>query len=159
MTDDQTLIQIRERSFLDLLDLTLVVLRRRPATLGLAAMAGVLPCAAINAWLTSGPDFSLYEGTQMANPAAYGASKGGLDQLTRYLATALAPRVRVNTLSPGGIARQQPAVFAERYAARTPLGRMGTEEDVKGAIAFLASDASAYVTGQSVFVDGGWSAW
>ncbi|MEP6651748.1 MAG: SDR family oxidoreductase [Myxococcales bacterium] len=106
-----------------------------------------------------GPDFSLYEGTAMANPAAYGASKGGLVQLTRYLSTVMAPQVRVNSISPGGIERGQPAAFLERYRARTPLGRLGTEEDLKGAIAFLASDAAAYVTGQNLLVDGGWSAW
>jgi NAD(P)-dependent dehydrogenase (short-subunit alcohol dehydrogenase family) len=108
---------------------------------------------------TLGPDFSLYEGTAMANPAAYGASKGGLIQLTRYLATVMAPRVRVNALSPGGIERGQPSAFQARYRARTPLGRLATEEDLKGAVAFLASDAAAYVTGQNLMVDGGWSAW
>jgi NAD(P)-dependent dehydrogenase (short-subunit alcohol dehydrogenase family) len=106
-----------------------------------------------------GPDFSLYEGTQMGNPAAYGASKGGLIQLTRYLATALAPHVRVNALSPGGIARGQPESFREKYEARTPLRRMATEEDLKGALAYFASDLSAYVTGQHLLVDGGWTAW
>ncbi len=108
---------------------------------------------------TLGPDFSLYEGTAMANPAAYGASKGGLIQLTRYLSTVMAPRVRVNAVSPGGIERGQPAAFLARYRARTPLGRLATEEDLKGAVAFLASDAAAYVTGQNLLVDGGWSAW
>jgi NAD(P)-dependent dehydrogenase (short-subunit alcohol dehydrogenase family) len=107
----------------------------------------------------AGPDMGLYTGTQMANPAAYGASKGALLQLTRYLATVLAPQIRVNAISPGGIERQQPAVFRERYVERTPLKRMGTEEDLKGAIAFLASDASAYVTGHNLLVDGGWTAW
>ena len=106
-----------------------------------------------------GPDFSLYEGTAMANPAAYGASKGALLQLTRYLATTLAPRVRVNAISPGGIERGQPTLFQERYRQRTPLGRMGREEDLMGAIAYLASDLSAYVTGQNLAVDGGWTAW
>lgn len=105
-----------------------------------------------------GPDFSLYEGTAMQNPAAYGASKGGLVQLTRYLSTALAPDVRVNAISPGGIARGQAESFVARYNARTPLGRMATEEDLKGAIAFLASDLSAYVTGTNLMVDGGWTA-
>ena len=105
------------------------------------------------------PDWRLYEGTEMANPAAYGVSKAGLLQLTRYLATSLAPRVRVNAITPGGIWRDQPENFRQRYIARTPLGRMGTEEDMKGAVAYLASDLSAYVTGQNLVVDGGWTAW
>lgn len=106
-----------------------------------------------------GPDFSLYEGTAMGNPAAYGASKGGLLQLTRYLATALAPHVRVNSISPGGIARGQPEAFKKRYEGRAPLGRMASEEDMKGALAYLASDLSSYVTGQHLLVDGGWTTW
>lgn len=106
-----------------------------------------------------GPDMGLYVGTQMANPAGYNASKGGLLQLTRYLATVLAPQVRVNAISPGGVWRNQPEVFHERYNARTPLQRMAHEEDLKGATAFLASDLSAYVTGQNLMVDGGWTAW
>lgn len=106
-----------------------------------------------------GPDFSLYKGTPMANPAGYGASKGGLIQLTRYLSTILAPKVRVNAISPGGVLRGQPASFRRRYQARTPLGRMAVEEDLKGAAAYLVSDASAYMTGQNLVVDGGWTAW
>lgn len=106
-----------------------------------------------------GPNLSLYEGTKMQNPAAYGASKGGLLQLVRYLATTMAPRVRVNALSPGGVWRDHPKEFHERYRDRTPLGRMATEEDIKGAAAFLASDLSAYVTGHNLAVDGGWTAW
>ena len=105
-----------------------------------------------------GPDFSLYDGTTMANPAAYGASKAGLIQLTRYMASALAPRVRVNALTPGGIFRNQPDVFVKRYEGRTLLRRMAREEDFKGPIAFLASDLSAYITGQNIVVDGGWTA-
>lgn len=106
-----------------------------------------------------GPDFRLYKGTSMANPAAYGASKAGLVQLARYLATLLAPQVRVNSVTLGGIARGQPEAFVRRYEQRTPLGRMGTEEDIKGAVAYLASDLSAYVTGHNLIVDGGWTAW
>jgi len=105
------------------------------------------------------PDWSLYRDTTMANPAAYGASKGGLIQLARYLATLMAPAVRVNALTPGGAWRGQPDPFHERYKARTPLRRMATEEDFKGAAAYLASDLSAYVTGQNLIVDGGWTAW
>ena len=106
-----------------------------------------------------GPDPSLYEGTQMGNPAAYGASKAALLQLTRHFATMLAPDVRVNAVCPGGIARGQPRAFVERYERRTPLGRMATEEDVVGAVVYLASDMSRYVTGQTLVVDGGWSIW
>ena len=103
-----------------------------------------------------GPDMSLYKGTSMTNPIAYGVSKGGVLQLMRYLATTLAP-IRVNAISPGGIARNQPESFVERYEKKTPLGRMATEEDLKGAIAYLASDLSAYVTGHNLVVDGGWT--
>jgi len=106
-----------------------------------------------------GPDYALYEGTAMASPAAYGASKGGLIQFTRWLSTTLAPRVRANVISPGGVARGQPESFVERYTARTPLRRMATEEDFRGAVAYLASDLSAYVTGQVLAVDGGWGVW
>ena len=105
------------------------------------------------------PDMSLYAGTEMANPVGYGASKGGLLQLMQYLATLLAPRVRVNCISPGGIERGQPRRFVERYCSRTPLGRLATEDDLRGAVAFLASDMSGYVTGHNLVVDGGWTAW
>ena len=103
-----------------------------------------------------GPDWSFYEGTNMGNPAAYGASKGGLIQLTRWLATTIAPEVRVNAISPGGVFRNQPEEFVKRYEARTPLGRMASEEDFRGAIAYLSSDLSKYVTGQVLSVNGGW---
>lgn len=106
-----------------------------------------------------GPDWSLYEGTNMSNPAAYGASKGGLIQLTRWLATTIAPEVRVNAISPGGVFRNQPEVFVKRYEAKTPLGRMATEDDFRGALAYLASDSSKFVTGQVLQVDGGWGSW
>lgn len=106
-----------------------------------------------------GPDPRLYEGTALGSPAAYAASKAGLLQLTRWLSTTLAPRVRVNAVTPGGVWRNQAPAFTERYEARTPLGRLATEEDLKGAVAYLASDLSAYVTGHNLVVDGGWTAW
>jgi len=106
-----------------------------------------------------GPDWRLYEGTAMGNPAAYAASKGGLLQLSRWLATTIAPHVRVNAISPGGVFRNQPAAFVKRYIDRTPLQRMATEDDFRGAIAFLASDMSRYLTGQNLLVDGGWGGW
>jgi NAD(P)-dependent dehydrogenase (short-subunit alcohol dehydrogenase family) len=106
-----------------------------------------------------GPDLSLYGDTNLGNPAAYAASKGGLLQLTRWLATVIAPAVRVNCLTVGGVWRNQPEDFHQRYLAKTPLRRMATEEDLKGAVAYLASDLSLYVTGQNLIVDGGWTAW
>lgn len=107
----------------------------------------------------SGPNWRLYEGTSMANPAAYSASKGGLMQLTRWLSTTLAPKIRVNAISPGGIFRNQPEIFVKQYEERTPLARMATEDDFRGAIAYVASDLSRYMTGQVLSVDGGWSVW
>ena len=106
-----------------------------------------------------GPDWGLYEGTGMSNPAAYGASKGGLIQFTRWLATTIAPHVRVNVISPGGIFRNQPEVFVRRYVSKTPLARMGSEDDFRGVIAYLATDMANYVTGQNLQVDGGWGVW
>lgn len=106
-----------------------------------------------------GPNFNLYKGTEMANPAAYGASKAALLQLTRYLSTLFAPRIRVNAITPGGVWRKQPNTFHRRYKELTPLKRMATEEDLKGAVAYLASDLSAYMTGQNLVVDGGWTTW
>ena len=106
-----------------------------------------------------GPDLSIYEGTDMNNPAAYSVSKGGLIQLTRWMSTVLAPNIRVNTISPGGIARNQPENFVDRYTKKTPLKRMGTEQDIIGPVIYLASDLSSYVTGQNLIVDGGWGVW
>lgn len=106
-----------------------------------------------------GPYWGLYEGTDMTNPAAYSASKGGLLSTTRWLATALAPKVRVNMVSPGGIERGQNAQFLDRYNKRTPLGRMGTENDISGMVSLLLSPEGAYITGQHMLIDGGWTAW
>jgi NAD(P)-dependent dehydrogenase (short-subunit alcohol dehydrogenase family) len=106
-----------------------------------------------------GPDLDLYKGTSMGLPAAYAASKGGLCQFTRYLSTVFAPDIRVNTITVGGVRRGQDESFLEKYTRRTPLGRMATEEDLKGAAVYLATDLSAYVTGHNLAVDGGWTAW
>lgn len=106
-----------------------------------------------------GPDMRIYGNSGLGNPAGYAASKGALLQITRWLSTVLAPQIRVNAISPGGVWRNQAQDFLAAYCTRTPLGRMATEEDLKGAIAYLASDLSAYVTGQNLAVDGGWTAW
>ena len=106
-----------------------------------------------------GPDWDLYKGTEMASPAAYAASKAGVVNLTKWLSTTMAPHVRVNSVSPGGIFRGQPTAFVDKYIARTPMGRMANESDVVGAILFFSSDLSAYLTGQDLCVDGGYSVW
>lgn len=106
-----------------------------------------------------GPDMRLYEGTNLGNPAAYSASKGGIVQFTRWLATTLAPNIRVNAISPGGVFRGHTEPFLSNYLKRVPLNRMATEEDLVGVAVYLASDLSAYVTGQNIMVDGGWTAW
>lgn len=106
-----------------------------------------------------GPDWRLYENTKMGNPAAYGASKGGIHQLTRWLATTLAPDIRVNAISPGGVFRNQPDDFVKRYESRTPMKRMANEDDFCGATAYLASDMSSYVSGDILSIDGGWGSW
>jgi NAD(P)-dependent dehydrogenase (short-subunit alcohol dehydrogenase family) len=106
-----------------------------------------------------GPDHSLYAGTEMTNPAAYAASKGGLIAVSQWLSTVMAPDVRVNTVTPGGVARGQLPEFVARYEAKTPLGRMATEGDVSYAIAMLLDPGAGYITGQNLLVDGGWTAW
>ena len=106
-----------------------------------------------------GPDFSIYEGTPVHNSAAYSFAKGGMINFTRYLASYLAPfGIRVNCLSPGGFQTgETPPQFVENYSRRTLLGRMASGDDIQGAAVFLASDASGYVTGQNIAVDGGWT--
>ena len=107
-----------------------------------------------------GPDFSIYEGTSVMNPVNYAFAKGGMINLTRYLASFLAPyNVRVNCLSPGGFEVDGMAErFLQAYRRKTPLGRLAEADDIKGPAVFLASEASRYITGQNIPVDGGWTA-
>jgi NAD(P)-dependent dehydrogenase (short-subunit alcohol dehydrogenase family) len=104
-----------------------------------------------------GPDWNLYEGLSMSNPAAYSTSKAGVIHLTKWLSSTMAPKVRVNTISPGGIFRAQDKQFVDKYVAKTPLNRMATEEDIVGALIYFASDMSLYTTGQNLIIDGGLS--
>ncbi len=112
-----------------------------------------------------GPDQRIYEGSvyngrPINTPAIYSASKAGLNGLTRYLAAYWGHRnVRVNTLTPGGVSSGQNETFDRRYSARVPMGRMAKAEELIGALVFLASDASSFVNGQDVVVDGGLAAW
>ncbi len=102
-----------------------------------------------------------YEGIAPASPAAYHGLKGGVVQLTRHLAVYWAPdRVRVNCLSPGPFpSPKAPQAMVERLKQKSPMRRMGRPEELKGAVVFLASDASSYMTGQNMVIDGGWTAW
>jgi NAD(P)-dependent dehydrogenase (short-subunit alcohol dehydrogenase family) len=129
-----------------------MVERGRGSIINIASIYGVV-----------GPDPSLYEGSSylgrsINTPPVYAASKGAIVNFTRYLATTLGPHVRANCISPGGVFSGQNDAFVERYAARTPMGRMARPEELRGVVAFLASDASSYVTGHNVVVDGGWTA-
>jgi NAD(P)-dependent dehydrogenase (short-subunit alcohol dehydrogenase family) len=105
-------------------------------------------------------EFRRAKGETFFKPVAYSVSKSAVLNLTRYLATYWAKHgVRVNTLTLAGVERDQPQEFLDAFAARSPMGRMLDAREALGAVVFLASDASSYVTGSNVVVDGGWSAW
>jgi NAD(P)-dependent dehydrogenase (short-subunit alcohol dehydrogenase family) len=107
----------------------------------------------------AGPDFTVYEGTEIVNPAAYSAIKGGIINLTRYLASYYGRHnVRVNCISPGGIFDNQHETFVKQYEKRVPMKRMGSPSDIAPAAVFLLSDDSSYITGHNLVIDGGWSA-
>jgi NAD(P)-dependent dehydrogenase (short-subunit alcohol dehydrogenase family) len=113
------------------------------------------------------PDHRIYGRSGLDNPCNYGPAKAGVIQFTRWLAAYLAPDgIRVNAITPGGFYNPQfrerldyEDVFVANYQHKTPLGRMGNETDLKGAVVFLSSAASEYVTGQNLVVDGGWTIW
>jgi len=105
------------------------------------------------------PRFEIYEGTEMTTPIEYAAIKGAIINLTRYLASYLGKyNIRVNCISPGGVYDHQPETFVKKYSQKVLLGkRMANVDDLTGALLFLLSDSSKYITGQNVVVDGGWS--
>ncbi|MDC3040566.1 oxidoreductase [Flavobacteriaceae bacterium] len=104
------------------------------------------------------PDFSVYNETNMTTPAAYAAIKGGLINLTRYMASYFGPKqIRVNAISPGGIFDNQNITFVQNYEKRVPMGRMAKSEDIAPAVTFLLSEESSYITGHNLVIDGGWT--
>ena len=104
------------------------------------------------------PDFTVYEGTKMGSAAGYAAIKGGIINMTKYLAAYYGEfNLRVNCVSPGGIYDAQDPVFVNNFSKKTPLKRMGKPEDISPCITFLLSDEAAYITGHNLVVDGGWS--
>lgn len=104
------------------------------------------------------PQFQIYKNTNLNNQIGYSVSKAGIVQLTRWFSAYLAPKIRVNCITPGGIKRAQSKKFIESYSKLTLLNRMATDEDVISGILFLASKSSGYITGQNIIIDGGWSA-
>lgn len=128
--------------------------RRRGSVIQTASIYGVVA-----------PDQRIYKGSeylgrQINTPPVYSATKAAVVGLTRHLATYWADSgVRFNALTPGGVESGQNDVFKQKYAARVPMGRMAEPDEMVGALLFLASDASSYVTGQNLIVDGGFSVW
>jgi NAD(P)-dependent dehydrogenase (short-subunit alcohol dehydrogenase family) len=125
-----------------------MVEKKRGSIVNMASVYGIV-----------GPDFTVYDGTSMTMPAAYSAIKGGIINLTRYLASYLGPNnVRVNTISPGGIFDHQNPSFVENYNKKVPMRRMGLPDDISPSVVFLLSEDAKYITGQNIAVDGGWTA-
>lgn len=107
-----------------------------------------------------GPNFSIYDGTEMTSPPAYPMIKGGIISMTKYFATYFAKyNVRVNCISPGGIFNGEGDTFVNNYSQLTPLGRMGNANEIVGPALLLASDSSSYITGHNLVIDGGWTVW
>jgi len=105
------------------------------------------------------PDPTIYEGSDIGTEPDYPYTKGGMIMFSKYLATYYArSQVRVNCIAPGGLFNRQPEPFYSRYIAKVPLGRMAMPDDIKGATVFLASEASSYMTGAVIPVDGGFTA-
>ena len=164
--DTQTLDRIPAEVFRAVVDVNLVGTFLATQVIG-GAMADLGRGSIVNIgslYASLSPDPRLYEHIPVdppfLKPPAYGASKAAVLNLTRYFAAHWAPRgVRVNALSPGGVAGGQDPDFIRKFTARVPMGRLAQFTDLGGPLAFLASDASSYVTGTELKVDGGYSIW
>lgn len=125
-----------------------MVAQRRGSIINISSIYGVVS-----------NDPTIYEGTTMLQPPSYSFVKAGMVNFTRYLACYYGKQgVRANCISPGGYFDNQPEPFVQQYSKRVPVGRMLGNDDIQGATVFLASDASEYVTGHNLMVDGGWTA-
>lgn len=154
--EEATLESLQASAQADMVGVLLVCQAFCPAMAG-RGRGSVVNIASLYGLVANDP--TLYAGTAMKPSIAYPFVKGGLISLTRALAAQYGKRgVRVNALSPGGYLPDPPEPFHSRYRERCPLGRMMNHEDIQGAIVFLASDASRYVTGANLVVDGGWTA-
>ena len=144
-------------------ELTLAVLLPYDLTMTLADVPGSPLRRVVNVGSMYGvvaPNLALYDDPGRQSPVHYGVAKAALVQLTRELAVRLAPRgIAVNAVSFGGVRGRADSAFMERYARLAPAGRMIEEEEVFGAVRFLASDDSSGMTGHNLIVDGGWTAW
>ena len=127
------------KKFLDLLKKS-----KNPSIINISSVYGLIA-----------PDWKIYSGTKINNPAGYSIAKSALIYMTKWMAKAFGPKIRVNCVSPGGLKRKQPQKFIKKYNEKVPLKRMASEEDVVNSVIFLASDMSVYVTGQNIVVDGG----
>ena len=103
------------------------------------------------------PDFNIYKKTNLNNPAAYSVSKAALVYLTKWLSKAMSPKIRINSISPGGVENHQPKNFKINYLKKTSLKKMIKPIDIINLIDFLISEKSKKITGQNFLVDGGWS--
>jgi NAD(P)-dependent dehydrogenase (short-subunit alcohol dehydrogenase family) len=145
------------------LDGIFVVAREIGARMAQAGRGSIIQMASI--YGVVGPDQRIYEGSEYLGraincPPVYSAAKAGIIGLTRHFAAYWGHRgVRVNTLTPGGVSSGQNEAFERRYSARVPMDRMAKADELVGALIFLASDASSYLNGQNIIVDGGLTAW
>jgi NAD(P)-dependent dehydrogenase (short-subunit alcohol dehydrogenase family) len=126
-----------------------MLLQGKGSIINLASLYGVVS-----------PNHNIYPGTGISQPVAYSVSKHGVVGLTKYVATLWASKgVRVNSLTPGGIFNGHHGLFLERFQQLNPIGRMSDKTELRGAVVYLASDASSHVVGHNLIVDGGWTAW